>query len=166
LIELLKSGGKLRYGGDYLIEEKYVGPALIDSIDFSDKIMQDEIFGPLLPIITYHTFDEMIQTLQKRNKPLATYYFTHQKDKAEELLKTLSFGGGCINDCITQLTNWHLPFGGVGASGFGAYHGKTSFDTFSHYKSVFKRRSYFDYPFIYPPYQMKHSRWLKWILGW
>ena len=166
LVHLLESGGKVRFGGDYAINENYVGPTLIDEVTFSDPIMQEEIFGPLLPIITFQHIDEVIHALQKQPKPLALYYFTGNKQREKQLLSQVSFGGGCINDCIMHVSNWHLGFGGVGQSGIGAYHGRYSFDTFSHYKSIYRRSSYFDYPFLYPPYSIKRAKWLKWILGW
>lgn len=166
LVNLLNSGGQIRFGGDYSIEEKYIEPTLIDKVTFADPIMQEEIFGPLLPIMTFETIEDVISELQSAAKPLALYYFTRHRQREKKVLSELSFGGGCINDCIIQLSNWHLPFGGVGQSGMGSYHGKHSFDTFSHYKSIYRRSSYFDYPFLYPPYLVKRTKWLKWILGW
>lgn len=166
LIDLMQSGGKVYSGGAYSVAEKYVEPTLIDGITFDDKIMQSEIFGPILPVITFKTLDEVVATLQTKPTPLALYYFTGNRQREKQVLSQLSFGGGCINDCIMHVSNWHLPFGGVGQSGLGAYHGRASFDTFSHYKSIYRRHSYFDYPFLYPPYSIKRIRWLKWILGW
>jgi len=164
LVTLLTSGGEIRFGGTYSIADQYIEPTLIDGIQFTDPIMATEIFGPLLPILTFETIAEVITTLHQQEKPLALYYFTTNQSHEKQVLSQLSFGGGAINDCMMQVGNWHLPFGGVGQSGMGAYHGRTSFDTFSHYKSIYKRINYFDYPFIYPPYTLRKLKWLKWIL--
>lgn len=166
LIQLLKKGGNIRFGGGFDLATNFVEPTIIDRVSFNDPIMQEEIFGPLLPIITFNNLDEVVNNLQKMPKPLALYYFTKSKPREERILKQLSFGGGCINDCITQISNWYLPFGGVGASGMGAYHGEHSFKTFSHTKAVYRRLSSFDYPLIYPPYAPNRIRWLKWLMGW
>lgn len=166
LIALLKDNGRIRVGGSYSIANQYIAPTLLDQVQLTDKIMQDEIFGPLLPIVTFDSISEVIDHMSKQAKPLALYYFTSSKEREQQVLSRLSFGGGCINDCIMQVGNWHLPFGGVQQSGFGAYHGRYSFDTFSHHKAIYKRLAHFDYPLIYPPAQPKRLSWLKRILGW
>jgi len=166
LVTLLGSQGKLRFGGDYAIDEQYVAPTILDEVDWTDPIMQTEIFGPILPILSFTDIKEVIAKLQTQEKSLALYYFTEDQAREQQVLSQLSFGGGAINDCIMQISNWHLPFGGVGQSGMGAYHGKTSFATFSHYKSIYKRTSAIDYPFIYTPYSLAKMRWMKWITGW
>lgn len=146
----------------YLIEEKniYAGgqgnrsscmmePTILINIDENDAIMQEEIFGPILPVLTFSNYKEVIPKIKQKDKPLALYLFTENKKIEEDILESVSFGGGCINDTVYHLTNPHLPFGGVGNSGMGAYHGKATFDTFTHYKSVLKQTTKFDMPIRY-----------------
>lgn len=166
LVQLLNSQGKVRFGGDYSVSELYMAPTLLDDVDFADPIMQTEIFGPILPVLTFTRIEDVIAQLQQQPKSLALYYFTQDKTRTRQVLSQLSFGGGAVNDCIMQISNWHLPFGGVGQSGMGVYHGRASFDTFSHYKSIYERISLVDYPFIYPPYSSAKMRWIKWMTGW
>ncbi len=128
------------------------GITLIEEATFDDKIMEEEIFGPLLPIITYSSLEEVSERLLIREKPLALYLFSEDKRESETLLKRLSFGGGCLNDALIHMVNPHLPFGGVGNSGMGSYHGKYSFETFSHLKGVTKSSTKVDLPFRYRPY--------------
>ena len=115
--------------------------------------MQEEIFGPILPILEFENLDEVISTINKKPKPLALYYFSNDKDKQKKIINSISFGGGCINDTIVHLATSQMPFGGVGDSGIGSYHGKSSFDTFSHKKAILKRSNLFDIPLRYPPYR-------------
>jgi len=128
------------------------GITFIEGYSFEDKIMQQEIFGPLLPIIAYDNLDEVVKTLLDREKPLALYLFSEDKKESEILLKRLSFGGGCLNDALIHMVNHHLPFGGVGSSGMGSYHGKYSFKTFSHFKAITKSSTKINLPFRYRPY--------------
>ena len=114
--------------------------------------MRDEIFGPVLPLIYFDDFDETINALQQKEKPLALYLFTFDKKHEDSVLEKISFGGGCINDCIMHLVSPHLPFGGVGKSGIGCYHGKYGFDTFSHKKSIVLKATYPDINVRYRPY--------------
>ena len=114
--------------------------------------MQEEIFGPILPIITYHNIHEAIHFINQREKPLAFYIFSSQKEVQDLLLKSCSFGGGCINDTIIHLATSELGFGGVGHSGMGSYHGKKSFETFSHTRSIVKKATWIDLPLRYYPY--------------
>ena len=114
--------------------------------------MQEEIFGPLLPIISYRSLDKAIQTLKTKEKPLACYVFTKKKATANKIIHEISYGGGCINDVVIHISNHNLPFGGVGNSGIGGYHGKYSFETFSHRKSIVKSNGKFDIPLRYAPY--------------
>lgn len=132
-----------------------IEPTILDNINWDSLIMQEEIFGPLLPIITYNNLDEVIQKINQRPKPLALYFFSNSKDNQQKILSNISYGGGCINDTIIHLGNSYLPFGGVGESGMGSYHGKTSFTTFSHYKSILKASNLVDLPFRYPPFNKK-----------
>lgn len=147
------------FGGKTDEKTRYIAPTLLEISDLNHVIMQEEIFGPLLPILTYHEADDLPQILKHFEKPLAFYVFSENKKFAELLLQKFTSGGACVNDTIVQLINNRLSFGGVGASGYGAYHGKFTFDTFSHQKSVVKRATWFDMPIKYAPYSKK----LKWI---
>lgn len=151
----LFSGSNVIYGGQYNLEKLYISPTLLSPVSWDEPIMQEEIFGPILPIIEYNTLDEIIEKINSRPKPLALYFFSSNKEKAEKIINNISFGGGAINDTIMHLTNPHLPFGGVGFSGMGSYHGKKSFDTFTHYKSILKKSDIIDPNFRYPPYEGK-----------
>lgn len=142
--------GEILYGGRHESTSLTIEPTLIGEITWEDPIMQEEIFGPLLPILEYNDEVSMISQINERPKPLALYVFSESKDFQEKILNTISFGGGCINDTIYHLSSPYLPFGGVGESGIGAYHGKGSFDVFSHEKSVLKQTTSFDLPFRYP----------------
>jgi len=133
-----------------------IEPTLIDHVDDENPLMQEEIFGPILPIMTYENIDEAIEFINSHEKPLAFYIFSSHKSIQNKLLKSCSFGGGCINDTIIHLATPYLGFGGVGHSGMGAYHGKKSFETFSHTKSIVKKAKWIDLPLRYYPYsQMK-----------
>lgn len=152
--ELLKEGSII-VGGDIDKNEKYISPTIMENITWNNSIMKEEIFGPILPILEYSSLNEVITSIRNNGKPLALYVFTKCKEVERQVLEKLSFGGGCVNDTIMHLTSPHLPFGGVGSSGMGSYHGKASFDTFSHKKSVLKSSSYFDIKLKYPPYGNK-----------
>ena len=123
------------FGGNSSKEDLYIEPTLLDNITNDNKIMKEEIFGPILPIITYDNFDEVLEIIQSKSKPLSLYLFSEDENMTHRVLEELSFGGGAINDTLMHLANPNLPFGGVGSSGIGQYHGKYSFDTFSHMKS-------------------------------
>lgn len=143
---------KVVYGGNYDIKSLYIEPTIMDNITFEDKVMEDEIFGPILPIIEYKDIKEAINKINSRPKPLALYIFTENKEVEQKVLGSVSFGGGCVNDTVTHLANPNLPFGGVGNSGLGSYHGQKSFEVFSHMKSVFKKTTRIRLKFIFPPY--------------
>jgi len=153
--------GRILAGGHTKAEDRYISPTLIDNVTWEDDIMQEEIFGPILPILTYSNIDEVITQLKPRAKPLALYLFTKNVDIEKKILTQLSFGGGCINDCIMQIVNPHLPFGGVDQSGMNQYHGQYSFETFSHRKSIYKKRILLDFKLEYPPYTNEKLKWLK-----
>ena len=123
--------------------------------------MQEEIFGPILPILTYKSHEEAIRTLKDFEKPLSMYIFSENRKVQNWFLNDLSSGSVAINDTITQVANPHLPFGGVGKSGIGHYHGKYSFDTFSHTKSIIKKGTLFDPPIVYPPYGKKQFKLIR-----
>ena len=145
--------GRVITGGLADVEECYLAPTILDDINFSNKIMEEEIFGPILPVITYDDLDKALVRVAERPKALSLYFFSKDKKLIDKVQKQVSFGGGCINDTIMHLANPHLPFGGVGHSGHGSYHGKESFKTFSHQKSLLVQNSWFDLPARYPPYR-------------
>ena len=146
---------KVIYGGEINAEELFIEPTLITNVDWDSTIMKEEIFGPLLPILTFTNLNETIQTINTLDKPLAAYYFGEQKKDKELFLKDLYFGGGCINDTLIHITSEALPFGGVGPSGLGSYHGAKSFECFSHQKGIVKRGTWLDIPARYAPYDSK-----------
>ena len=155
-------GADVVMGGDYDRSERYIAPTIIDHVDVDSPIMQEEIFGPIFPIVTFRTTDEAIHFVQEREKPLALYYFSESKQSIRKVLKHTSSGGTCINDTIMHIANEKLPFGGVGASGMSAYHGKESFRVFSHYRAVVTTTTLLDLPFRYMPY--KFFKWVKGLL--
>jgi len=148
----LLNDGDIVVGGDSERSTKYIAPTIINSITLEDSIMKDEIFGPILPVLEYESVEECITIINARPRPLALYVFTSDQELEDKIMNTVSFGGGAVNDTIAQLGNHHLSFGGVGASGFGSYHGKSSFDSFSHKKSVMKKPFWPDVPIRYAPY--------------
>lgn len=145
---------KIYYGGHFNPEELYIEPTILYPVKLQDECMQEEIFGPVLPVIPFSKLSSAIEMIQRFPKPLACYLFSEDQHRIQHLLKHISFGGGCINDTIMHLTHPKAPFGGVGYSGMGAYHGKYSFDTFSHYKTVCYS-SKVELPLRYPPYDKK-----------
>ncbi|MEI3604848.1 aldehyde dehydrogenase [Pseudogracilibacillus sp. SE30717A] len=150
LENLLENSGKIILGGNVDLNQLKIEPTILDEVNWEDPIMKEEIFGPVLPILTFTDLDEVIQIIKEKEKPLALYYFGSSKKKKKNLLESVSFGGGCMNDTLYHLANPHLPFGGVGQSGMGAYHGKYSFLTFSHQKSILKQSKKIDFPVRYP----------------
>ena len=157
---------KIIYGGQFNKDSLYLSPTLIDEPKMDSQVMQEEIFGPILPIISYQTAGDIEKTISSFDKPLSLYLFSENKSFIDEVLHKYSFGGGCINDTVVHLINNRLPFGGVGNSGMGAYHGKLTFDIFSHKKSIVKRGTWLDLPVRYAPYgdKLKNIRKiLKWI---
>lgn len=147
--------GEVVCGGETDSASKYIAPTVLTNVSLESQIMQEEIFGPILPILTYKSEDEIIPFVRKFEKPLALYHFTRNNKLKEKILQQIAFGGGVINDTLEHLMNPELPFGGVGSSGIGAYHGKYSFDTFSHKKSILQKSSRVDLPLKYPPYKGK-----------
>ncbi|PKW20765.1 aldehyde dehydrogenase [Flavobacterium lindanitolerans] len=153
-------------GGIHDEESLYIAPTLIDEPSFDSAIMKDEIFGPLLPLISYENESDLEKIISKYEKPLSLYVFTDDKAFAERAIGKFSFGGGCINDTVVHFSNKRLPFGGVGNSGMGAYHGKKSYDTFSHQKAIVKKATWLDIPLRYAPYGNKLKvirKLLKWL---
>ena len=135
---------KIVYGGTVDIPSLKIDFTIMDNVTFNDRIMQEEIFAPILPVIEYTNIDDVIDDLKYKDKPLALYLFTNDKKMEEKVINNISFGCGAINDALIHITNHNAPFGGVGASGMGAYHGKYSFETFSHQKHIYKKYSFFD----------------------
>lgn len=143
---------KIVYGGKENSETLQIAPTVMDNVTETDAIMQEEIFGPILPVIEYENIDEALSFVQKREKPLAAYLFTGSKAVERRFLNEFSFGGGCINDTIVHLATSQMGFGGVGNSGMGAYHGWKSFETFTHEKNILKKYCWLDLPIRYQPY--------------
>ncbi|AUN17194.1 aldehyde dehydrogenase [Clostridium botulinum] len=147
--------GKIVSGGNTDINNLYIEPTIIEGINFENRIMEEEIFGPIFPVIEFEDIDKVIDIVKNNPKPLALYYFSENKEKQEFIIKNISFGGGCINDTIMHLSTSTLPFGGVGRSGIGGYHGRASFDTFSHKKSILKKSNLIDVKIRYAPFKGK-----------
>lgn len=147
-----KDQGFQIYGGEVNEEARYISPTLIENATWDSAAMQEELFGPILPILTYSNLTTAIEHVKKNPKPLAAYFFSENKQAMELFLQNLSFGGGCINDTLTHVGNTQLPFGGVGQSGMNAYHGKYSFEAFTHAKSIVQKDTKFHLKLLFPPY--------------
>lgn len=163
LLQLIQPD-KLAFGGDFNQNTLEIYPTILKNVDFSDACMQDEIFGPILPIITYKEFRNAIDYISDFEKPLAAYLFTSNGGEKETFMKYLSFGGGCINDVLMHMTNESLPFGGVGGSGFGKYHGEHGFYEFTNPKPILDRATWGEPNLKYPPYTKEKLTWLKRLL--
>ncbi len=153
LKEMLE-GEEILFGGNTNDHDNYLSPTLVNEPKLGSKLMKGEIFGPILPIISYGNEDDIDKHITSFGKPLAVYVFSNRKSFQKKIINNYSFGGGAINDTVIQITNKRLPFGGVGNSGIGAYHGKTSFDIFSHHKAIIKKANWVDVPLRYAPYTM------------
>lgn len=152
-------------GGNASENTLQIEPTVMDNVTWNDKIMQEEIFGPVLPILTFESIDEIYPLLADKAKPLALYIFSSNKKNIKEVTTRLSYGGGCINDTIIHLATSNMPFGGVGESGMGGYHGKSGFDAFSHAKSIVDKKTWMDLPMRYQPYNRKiYGKLLKLFL--
>ena len=163
-IKHLMDVSKVFYGGETEEEKFHISPTLLHPCGFDDEVMQQEIFGPLLPIIEFEDFNDVLPQLKSMDKPLALYVFTESSQNADWVLFELSFGGGAINDTVFHFANPNLPFGGVGNSGIGAYHHYEGFKTFSHMKSMIKKVNWFE-PFVkYPPYTSLKKKMIKFLL--
>jgi len=159
----LLSSGSVSHGAQIDPETRQIAPTILTDVSWDSPVMQEEIFGPILPILTYRKLDEAIAMIRQKPKPLALYLFTQNRETEQKVLSEVSFGGGCVNDTILHLATPHMPFGGVGESGMGGYHGKFSFDAFSHRKSILKRWAKPDIPLRYAPYDGK-MKWIKKIM--
>ena len=164
LVEFLKDG-EIIIGGQSNWDQRYLAPTLLDGVSESAPVMQEEIFGPILPIFTYNDVDQAIAIINQRPKPLALYLFSRNKKLQARVIQSISSGSVCINDTIMQCGPPTLPFGGVGNSGMGRYHGKASFDTFSHYKSVLNKSFLVDIKLRYAPYTQGKLQLIKRIFG-
>jgi aldehyde dehydrogenase (NAD+) len=156
LVTLLNKGDIVA-GGQSDPKDLFIAPTLIDNVSWDDPIMQDEIFGPILPVLEFDDLTEVVATINSHPKPLALYIFSNRRENYQRIITEAAFGAGCINDTVLHFANPYLPFGGIGNSGMGSYHGKASFDTFSHQKSILKKSFIFDAPLRYPPYKNKLS---------
>jgi aldehyde dehydrogenase (NAD+) len=156
---------KIYTGGHIVEEENYVSPMILRDVNWNDAVMQEEIFGPILPVIPFDDLGDVIREIKARPKPLSLYAFTRSKATEMRLLGEISFGGGCINDVIMHVTNTRLPFGGVGDSGMGSYHSEAGFRTFSHYKSILKKPFWFDTPVRYAPHSDWKMKALRFLFG-
>jgi aldehyde dehydrogenase (NAD+) len=157
----LIDNSKVVYGGKADAQTLKIQPTVLDNVTAEDAVMQEEIFGPIMPVIAYDTIEGAEKFIKDREKPLALYLFTKSKSVEKRFLKYVSFGGGCVNDTIVHLATSEMGFGGVGNSGMGSYHGKKSFDTFSHEKSILKKYCWIDMPMRYQPYKNLYLKIIK-----
>ena len=155
---------KVVHGGNSDRKTLRIEPTVLDHVTFQDAVMQEEIFGPLMPVLTFDNLDDVIRKINSMPHPLALYFFTSDKAAAKKVTSRCGFGGGCINDTIIHLATTEMGFGGFGESGMGAYHGKIGFDTFSHYKSIVDKKTWIDLPMRYQPYQKLHEKMVRFFL--
>ena len=160
----LLEGQRVVFGGQCDDKSLRIAPTLLDDTDPDSPIMQEEIFGPILPMLTYKSFDEALSFIRGREKPLALYIFSKDRRHISAVQQTLTYGGGCVNDTVVHLSNPSMPFGGVGSSGMGSYHAKQGFDTFTHEKSVLRKALWLDIPVRYAPYDDRLTRLLRLLL--
>lgn len=160
----LMNKDKLVFGGASNKDTLQIEPSVMDSVTFEDAVMQEEIFGPVLPVLTYDSLDNAIDTINSMAHPLALYIFTSDKSIAKKVTSCCGFGGGCINDTIIHLATSEMGFGGFGESGMGSYHGKDGFTTFSHYKSIVDKKTWLDLPMRYQPYKKLYDKMIHFFL--
>ncbi|MBE6578147.1 MAG: aldehyde dehydrogenase [Ruminococcaceae bacterium] len=161
----LIDGDKVVFGGNVNKETCQISPTIMDNVTYDDAVMGEEIFGPIMPILTFDDFDAVVDELKEKDKPLALYLFTSNKKHIKRVTKELSYGGGCINDVIIHLATSEMGFGGVGESGMGSYHGKDGFDAFTHYKSIVDKKTWLDLPMRYQPYNSRfYEKLLRFFL--
>ena len=163
-LEKLIPTQKVYYGGQTNNENRSIAPTLLHNINFEDSIMEDEIFGPILPVIAFENLEGVINKIKEKEKPLSLYVYSKNKNIIKKILNEISFGGGAINESIVQISNPNLPFGGVGASGIGSYNSKAGFDTFTHYKSILHKTTWLEPNIKYTPFTEIKMRILKFIL--
>ena len=155
--------GKLVYGGEHERSKLFIEPTIMENVPLDSALMKEEIFGPLLPILEFNSFEEALSIVKQNPNPLAFYLFNANQEQEQAWVKAVHFGGGCINNTAWHFANYHIGFGGIGNSGIGSYHGKHSFDTFSHSKPLMKTPVWFDPSFKYPPFKGK-IRLFKWYI--
>lgn len=155
---------KVVHGGEREETRCKIAPTVMDNVTWEDACMQEEIFGPILPIISVQNIDQAVAQINAHPHPLALYVFSENKENIAKVHSTCRFGGGCINDCVIHIATSNMPFGGVGESGMGAYHGKTGFETFSHYRSIVDKKTFFDMPLRYQPYSKIKSKLISFFL--
>lgn len=155
---------KIVWGGKTNTDTLQISPTVMDNVTFDDAVMQEEIFGPVLPVLTWNSLDEAIAKVNSMAHPLALYFFTSDKKSVKKVTSSCSFGGGCINDTIIHLATSEMGFGGFGESGMGAYHGKTGFDAFTHYKSIVDKKTWIDLPMRYQPYKEFNNKLIHFFL--
>ena len=146
---------KIVFGGEVDLKELYISPTILRDVKLTDMVMGEELFGPILPVIKYKDMEDLKYYISKNKNPLALYVFSEDENFSEDIITRFSFGGGCINDTISHVASSNLPFGGIGPSGTGSYHGKASFDTFTHTKSIVKKSTKIDLKLVFPPYKNK-----------
>lgn len=151
----------LSYGGVVDVEHRVISPTILENLPFDHPVMQEEIFGPILPVFQYDELDKAINYIKAQEKPLSAYVFSNSKNDTNRVLKELSFGGGCVNDAVMHISNPNLPFGGIGASGIGSYHGEAGFACFSHQKSILKKSNFLELPFKYAPMSDRKLMWVR-----
>ena len=164
LLALLKDQ-KIVFGGRAELDQLYLEPTIVDEPSHASPLMAEEIFGPILPVLSFHSVDDAIRLINSKDKPLALYVYAEDRSKIERILSQVSFGGGMVNDGLAHAGNHHLPFGGVGKSGTGSYHGRYSFETFSHRKAVMDMPTAIDVPLRYPPYSTVKEKLLRSVFG-
>jgi aldehyde dehydrogenase (NAD+) len=156
LLDILqKESGRIVFGGNVDAEDLYIEPTILDDVSWHSPSMEDEIFGPILPVLAFNQLETAIQQVRKHPKPLSAYFFSENEKAISYFLEELPFGGGCINDTISHVGSSHMPFGGVGSSGMNAYHGKASFEAFTHAKSILKKGTKLPINIVFPPYKNK-----------
>ena len=146
---------KITFGGEVDFEKRYISPTIIRDVTLEDAVMNEEIFGPIIPVIKYKNMEDIKYYISHHKNPLALYVFSEDENFSEDIINRFSFGGGCVNDTISHVASPYLPFGGIGSSGMGNYHGKASFDTFTHTKSIVKKSTKIDLKLVFPPYKDK-----------
>jgi len=155
---------KIYCGGYTNREQGLISPTILQNVSFEDEVMKDEIFGPILPVLSFTELDKAIQKVKARPQPLSCYIYSKNKKRIKQLLTEISFGGGAVNDSLMHLTSSQLPFGGVGFSGIGQYHGKFGFDQFSHFKSILHKAFYLEPKIKYAPYSKRKLKLIKWLI--
>lgn len=164
-VEGLIEPAKVYYGGKMDRENRYIEPTVMTNVNFNDKVMQEEIFGPVLPVIEYDNLSDAIGWVKERPRPLSCYVYTEDKAIKNRILKEISFGGGAVNDGVMHISNPNLPFGGVGDSGIGSYHSEAGFKAFTHYKSILDKPTWIEFPLKYYPHTPFKFKWIKKLLS-